>query len=166
MKFNEWANQSSNPLEFIKTDYGIKVYNWILNRFYNYELAYSPNAFTRLFNVTIIELDFVLKNLKRLYEKQEFVWGTVVSGENTAHFTRQNEASNSYKGYNVSGDFSTVNNDGSGYNTNTVTSQSANQLDEMIKMLDYDFAQCYNVVYQRLIGLFITLVGYGYEPND
>lgn len=159
MQFKEIYNSTPTPLfTKMETSYGSKVAEWFYLKFKNFELMYLEDDFIDLFNSLIFENHLELLKFKKLLDQQDFFeLGNKATSNVISDTTATNDSTNSYAGFNVEGDFTKTNLSSVGKNTTDSTSLSINQLDENMKLFDFNFSQITKNIWDKFIVLFVLI---------
>lgn len=156
MLFREWATDEN--VSWIGTKYGMNVLDWIKVRFNRLELLYPVDVFADLFKATIYDCHLDLLNMQRaLASSSPMELGTTTTANSTTSGTNDANSTASYAGYNVEGDFQKTKNN---VTTATSANSTATTLDEVsdyMKLVDFDFTNLTNKIYNKLIQLFVTI---------
>lgn len=156
MLFKDFYEQNLKAI--VVGRYGESVANWFLNQFGEYELLFKPQQATNLFKAYLMELHVHLLNFKKYLELEEiWTFGTTSKSQTSTNSSLNNESSDSYQGYNVTGEFSK--NTSSGSSTNSANSQieTANLNDENLKLLSAELPSLTKIIYNKFVTLFILL---------
>lgn len=159
MLFKEWFIAGNPSYDLFNQKYGMDVLTWLLKRFGRYELMYSDESTTDLFDSMTFSAHIELLKLKKLIGQNEF-FELGNKADTTANSTTEGNSQNniSYSGYNVEGDFNKTSLNSTGINTTNTTANAINLVDENIKITDYNFSDITKNIYNIYIDLFITLL--------
>lgn len=137
-------------------------HNYVLKRFGSYTSRYEKEVFQNLWVSLILnnqaELAFAETltgetNTKLSQDKL----GDVVTSKNTNQYNRNTENVNSYKGYDVEGDFSKYKSTGENTNTNTTTSNAINYFSYLSGINNSRFRDTWKHIVNQILNLCITI---------
>lgn len=158
MLFKEIYQQTPDSSLFITMvrDYGVKIADWFYLRFKNFELLYDEETFIDMWNALIIENHIELLKIKKIIEQQE-MWaiGNIATSSSDMTSTNNSNATQSYQGFNVEGEFAKNTTDGTSTGNTTANSTAINHTDEFNKLISFDYSTLLDKIYSKFVVLFV-----------